>query len=780
MMKRAILTVIVLLVSAGGILAQGFGAWNNHLAYYLTTQVAESTEQVYALANGSLYSYGKEDNSINILSKEQGLSDSDISRIAYNAEVKQLLIVYTNGNIDLMDNRGIIYNIPFFLSNTNVPDKTVNSLFFHQQYAYLATNFGVMVIDMKKQEISETYRMNLPIYSVFIEDKTIYAASTQTILTGQTDANLLDINNWQTMEIQYNFNSGNYIAAVTKFEDKLTLFVKGRGVYYLQSDLTTKTIVSNSSIQNMKLLHGKLVFHRNNYLYVYTTLKDYFTMEMTNIRDISALKEGDTYWIAGASEGLLAIRRKRTENVFELVVSGNTINSPKRNYAAFMTLHNNKLLVAGGDKWQDRNWVVGTLMVYEDNSWYNFDESAIAKLSGVSLNDVVSVAVDPRDETHYFASTWGEGVYEFKENEFVERYTLTNSSLGSTNGKDRSVRVTALKYDRYNNLWMTNSEVDDRCIHVYTAEGKWISLTGEGYLALNDQYMVDYIHIAENNQKWVLIVRGNAKGVFFLDDNGTIEDTSDDKTRHVGTGGFTTYINGQATTINASTFFSVAEDKNGYMWLGSNMGPIICSNPARALSHPNEVVVANRIVRKDEEGQLGYFLDGQNIRAIAVDGGNRKWLGTETDGLYVLNEDGSETLYHFTSDNSPLPSNYIKSLAINQTTGEVFIGTDKGIMSYMGGATEGSESYSEVYAYPNPVRPDYDDMVTITGLMTDSNVKITDLNGNILYQAKSFGGQMTWNCRKANGERVSTGIYLVMASQPDAGESVVTKIMVVK
>lgn len=214
---------------------------------------------------------------------------------------------------------------------------------------------------------------------------------------------------------------------------------------------------------------------------------------------------------------------------------------------------------------------------------------------------------------------------------------------------------------------------------------------------------------------------------------------------------------------------------NGQVWIGTNRGPIICTN-YRDINN----LRCTRIIRTNEDGEPYYLLDGEQINAIAVDGGNRKWIATNNSGVFLVSEDGMETIANFTTANSPLPSNQINSLAINQITGEVFIGTEKGLVSYMGDATEGSEDYSDIYAYPNPVRPEHNDRVTIVGLMADSNVKITDMKGNIVYQGKSAGGTFTWDCRKRGGRRVATGIYLVLSATPEAKESVVTKIMVVK
>lgn len=238
--------------------------------------------------------------------------------------------------------------------------------------------------------------------------------------------------------------------------------------------------------------------------------------------------------------------------------------------------------------------------------------------------------------------------------------------------------------------------------------------------------MVDKVTITSNGYKWINSPYGSIRGILVFDDKGTIDDTSDDEYRY-----YDIFVDSNGN-IDVSGYFCVTEDKNGQVWIGTNRGPIICTN-YRDINN----LRCTRIIRTNEDGEPYYLLDGEQINAIAVDGGNRKWIATNSSGVFLVSEDGMETIANFTTANSPLPSNQINSLAINQITGEVFIGTEKGLVSYMGDATEGSEDYSDIYAYPNPVRPEHNDRVTIVGLMADSNVKITDMKGNIVYQGKS-------------------------------------------
>ena len=244
---------------------------------------------------------------------------------------------------------------------------------------------------------------------------------------------------------------------------------------------------------------------------------------------------------------------------------------------------------------------------------------------------------------------------------------------------------------------------------------------------------------------------------------------------------FTTLIDTDGKELTPSNYTCVAEDKDGYIWVGTNRGAVYFTKPRISSAEDKATTRCTRVKYTNEEtGNLAYFLDNVVVTTLKVDAGNRKWIGTKGNGVYVLDNDNETIVYQFNTTNSPLLSDNIYDIEINDKTGEVFIGTDKGLNSYQGEASEGKSDYSEIYAYPNPVRPEHMDKVTIVGLMDNSNVKITDLNGNIIYQTKSLGGQAIWNCRNANGSRVATGVYLVLASTEEASESVVTKIIVVK
>lgn len=757
--------------------SQETGTWKSHLSFYNTTQVEETNDRVFAVANGSLYSYDKDDKSLREYTTLNGLNDMGVNLIAYNQESNTLIITYAGGNIDLLrlsDNR--VKNLPFIKQDVTLQDKKVRHIFSDGVYAYLSTSFGIVQLNADRQEIADTYRLRIPVNAVTLRSGSIYAATNTGIIYGLMRENLVDPNKWNNYSLPLTLTGNDIVKNICFFQDQLTFFISGKdnhGVYYMQDANIIGTIAKRAELNNFTLLNKKLILYTNSQATVMSSLTNMYTFSNNPIYSVSSLKDENIFWIATGDTGIKGI--KRNSGTFEILLSETKINSPIRNYSAFMSVQDGKLIVAGGGRWANREDMAGTLMVNENNNWYNFDRNEIANATKVRFSDIVSAAIDPLNPAHYFASSWGEGVYEFEDNKLIGRYDHKNSLIESSYPNSSSyARVEGLCFDKYNNLWMTNSEVSNG-IKVFKADRTWSEFS---FSELNKQFLIDKILITKDNQKWVNVLRSNSF-IFVFDDNGTIDDPSDDRKRKIEH--FYQMMGGQTGMIDISMYYCMAEDRtNNTIWLGTNVGPVIISNPSKVLANPDEGILAHRPVRVDEEGLTGYLLESENIRAIAIDGGNRKWLGTETKGVIVVSEDGSADVEHFTMENSPLPSNNIQSIAINDLTGEVFIGTDQGIVSYMSGSTQGEESYSDVYAYPNPVRPEHFDQVTITGLMGDSNVKITDINGNLIIQGRSLGGQFTWDCRNRSGERVATGIYLVLASQPDAGESVVTKIMVVK
>lgn len=746
--------------------------WHTYLAMYNTVAVAEAENNVYAVADGTLYSYGKSDDNIRVYSRQTGLSDSDVRLIRYSASARTLVIAYASGNIDLMTSDGI-YNLPFLKNTTNIQDKTLNAIDLSGDRAYLSANFGILVIDLKKREVAETYRLDRRTTATALLAGSIYAATDSGLLSAPTTANLMDVGNWKRVSLNSLDFDDQKIVGLGAFRDRLCFVASGGGLFYRDTDGSIKTLRKQTNLRGLTVVGNRLVAYTAEAMYVFASLEG--TGEAVSagtVNGVTALTEDGRFWVASGSNGLVGLRR-RAEGQYEKAISGLKIEGPKRNEDDFMIVDRGRLWVVGGSYTNTaRGNRRGTLMSCVDKKWTNFDEETVTRAAGFGVQDYVGVAVDPDDPTHCFVSTFGEGVIEVKDNTFVRLYNHTNTPLRSAlpNAKDaqRYVRAIGIGFDKNKNLWMTNCSAQNGIV-VRTPDGTWKSLYFQG---VSNKTFVGRILFTSRGQKWVNVPRDG--GLLVFDDNGTPTDGSDDKSHF-----FSSFSNASGTSLDVSEYYCLAEDRKGDIWVGTNHGPIVCSSAINALRDPARCYW-NGIIRNDEDGRPRYFLDSEQINAIAVDGGNRKWIGTAGSGVYLVNADGTETLEHFTTTNSPLLSDNIRSLAIDNASGEIFIGTDKGLVSYRGDATEAPKTYSDVYAYPNPVRPDYDGSVTITGLIADSNVKITDLNGNLIRQGRSAGGQFTWDCRGANGNPVASGVYLVLASTPDGSEGVVTKIAVVR
>ena len=787
-MKNILYIIISLFLSVHLLYAQNDVNLNNsfhtHLAYYSSTKIAEANNLVYTVTNGSLLSFNKTDNSVLLYSRQTGLSDNAITNIAYNSNTNTLLIIYNNGNIDLLSENGSVYNISHFMNNTSFIMKVVINIDIYGDIAYLSMQFGVIALDMNKKEIRDTYRINSKsVYSVSLLNNELYATTVEGIYKAATNSNLVDIANCKP----YNPSlpkSTDVIIKTVVFNNQLCYLIQKKGIYYQDNNGTIKTILTNNSLVNLKVENNKLISHTNTNAYIFSSFTSVDNVNFGTINDISSLKDQNTFWAATGTT-IMKGAKKNSGGSYDLILSELSTDSPKANIYHQMNMDGNKLLIAGGGYEHDRFWKQGIFSIYdytnENKKWFNFDQSKLKYGPDNKYNspqDIIAFKPSPIDPSIYYIASYGEGLFEIKDNEFTKSYSVHNSPLETVSKNTESnsyynyIRISDIAFDKDNNLWMTNVEVNSP-IKVLKPDGTWLKFNFSAYLTAPQ--IMDKILITSQNHKWLNFPfednKGNKPGIFIFKDN----DLSEDGSQAIY---LSSLINRDGEDIGASAYRCMAEDKKGNIWVGTNKGPIYTPIPTYALEDPSRFYF-NQIIRQNEGGNY-IFLNNEQINAIAVDGGNRKWLGTESSGVFLVNEDGSETIYNFTTNNSPLLSNRIVSLEINKNTGEVFIGTSNGLISFMGEGSEGKEDYSEVYAYPNPVRPEYEDKVTITGLMTDSNVKITDINGNLIYQAKSIGGQLVWNCRNHKGSRVATGIYLVIAASQDSAESVATKIMVIK
>ena len=775
---RHILTIILFSFFSFTVLAANFNTtgWKTYLSYNNTNSVEESNDQVFVVAEGSLYTYGKDDNSIKQYYKGNGLNDNTISLIRYNKQTKSLLIIYDNSNIDILEG-GVATNLPYLSTSTSIRDKQINSVLVNDEYAYLSTAFGIVVVNMAKKEIKDTYKLSLNITSCAIQNGNIYASTTNKaevssgIIYASLKENLLDKANWKPYGLS-NLSDSHTISAIASFKNTLFYLVSQQGIFY-ENNGELSRIINSSTLKYMKVIGEKLACIDNSRVFIVSDTQKFDQINLS-INDISTYQT-DKYWIAEGSKGLRSIQRKGS-NSFEALNEPIILDGPYSNSAFDIVCKNDKvyMIIGGKDLLNGKRFDKGGyILTYDYDKWYFIDPKEAQKKLNLPRNprDYTSIAVttdDSNDEIVY-ASSMGDGVIQYKNGTPVQSYNEKNAFKETAGGYGSGYcYIDGLAFDKNGNLWMTSSEVN-HAVLVLDKAGAWHRLDIE---QLRGVYTINDILITSTNDKWIYVPRNTPKLVMIPNSESLDEVSSYE---------FTTLIDTDGKELTPSNYTCVAEDKDGYIWVGTNRGAVYFTKPRISSAEDKAATRCTRVKYTNEEtGNLAYFLDNVVVTTLKVDAGNRKWIGTKGNGVYVLDNDNETIVYQFNTTNSPLLSDNIYDIEINDKTGEVFIGTDKGLNSYQGEASEGKSDYSEIYAYPNPVRPEHMDKVTIVGLMDNSNVKITDLNGNIIYQTKSLGGQAIWNCRNANGSRVATGVYLVLASTEEASESVVTKIIVVK
>ncbi|MGO5516314.1 type IX secretion system anionic LPS delivery protein PorZ [Parabacteroides distasonis] len=775
---RHILTIILFSFFSFTVLAANFNTtgWKTYLSYNNTNSVEESNDQVFVVAEGSLYTYGKDDNSIKQYYKGNGLNDNTISLIRYNKQTKSLLIIYDNSNIDILEG-GVATNLPYLSTSTSIRDKQINSVLVNDEYAYLSTAFGIVVVNMAKKEIKDTYKLSLNITSCAIQNGNIYASTTNKaevssgIIYASLKENLLDKANWKPYGLS-NLSDSHTISAIASFKNTLFYLVSQQGIFY-ENNGELSRIINSSTLKYMKVIGEKLACIDNSRVFIVSDTQKFDQINLS-INDISTYQT-DKYWIAEGSKGLRSIQRKGS-NSFEALNEPIILDGPYSNSAFDIVCKNDKvyMIIGGKDLLNGKRFDKGGyILTYDYDKWSFIDPKEAQKKLNLPRNprDYTSIAVttdDSNDEIVY-ASSMGDGVIQYKNGTPVQSYNEKNAFKETAGGYGSGYcYIDGLAFDKNGNLWMTSSEVN-HAVLVLDKAGAWHRLDIE---QLRGVYTINDILITSTNDKWIYVPRNTPKLVMIPNSESLDEVSSYE---------FTTLIDTDGKELTPSNYTCVAEDKDGYIWVGTNRGAVYFTKPRISSAEDKAATRCTRVKYTNEEtGNLAYFLDNVVVTTLKVDAGNRKWIGTKGNGVYVLDNDNETIVYQFNTTNSPLLSDNIYDIEINDKTGEVFIGTDKGLNSYQGEASEGKSDYSEIYAYPNPVRPEHMDKVTIVGLMDNSNVKITDLNGNIIYQTKSLGGQAIWNCRNANGSRVATGVYLVLASTEEASESVVTKIIVVK
>jgi len=762
-MKKITLFIVILsfIFGSTSVAQIGIGEWRDHLPYTFLNHIDQSSGKIFATSEYGLMIFDKNSESFDKLTKVNGLSDIGISAIAYTRNYNTLFVGYSNGNIDLI-NGNDIYNISDIKRKVITGSKSINNVLFINEYAFLSCGFGIVVFNMSKKEIKDTYFIGDLGSQVFVnqlafDGQYIYAATNQGVYKGDyLNSNLVDFANWELQSDIPNY-TGKF-NSIEIFNESVFVNYSSESVndttYQKTNNSWTVFTDRYSKIRKIKKQNNELFLLANNKLVVYNedliSIDSIQTNSYTNPNISDVIIDDNTYWISDLGNGLVKLSSTSKDFIIP--------NAPYAAECFSIEARNGKVIVSSGGINQSGGnvYINGMVYIFENQHWNTIINFNVA--------DVIVSRIDPQNKNHFFAGTWGYGILEYLNNEIINTFITTNSSLQSVTPGENNIRIGGLAFDSDNNLWITNSGVAN-IISVKKANGEWRSYNYDDVIS---NVRVSDIIITKDNNKWVIL--SGLEGMFVFNENNTIDNEADDLYKRVS-------ILDENGKLITNDVHSVAEDLDGDIWVGTDQGIVVYFDPENVFESSN--FYASRITISIDDIP-GYLLKTELITAIAVDGANRKWIGTNSSGVFLVSKDGTEELNHFTEENSPLLSNRILDIGIDHESGEVFFATEKGLISYRGTATQGSDEFSDVYVYPNPVRENYLGDITIRGLVSDVNVKITDISGNLVYETTAEGGQANWNGKNFSGQRVSTGIYLVFCSNADGSKTHVTKVLFIK
>lgn len=729
--------------------------WLDHLSYNNGKCVALSSSKVYCATDYSIFTYDKDDNSLEHITPIKGLSEIGIGSIAYSGKHKTLVIGYTNGNIDLLSDNGNVFNMSGVKDKNITTNKGANHINIAGDLAYLASDFGLTAINIERKEFYDTYILGengsyTKINCSAIFGDYLYAFTDYGLMKGRLDNPFLtDLKNWEYVAevgtgLKCNtgctFNGKLYVSVSHDDNTSYDIYEYDGQKWKLVLDSIAQVKVMTGSNERLTICSDEGVMAFNKDLKKTDSLKSvYITM---------CMNDGEELWCSHTLYGLC----KYSDNSSTPI----TPNGPKKNFYDNVFYNDGNLLVApGGMSNTNANlYRRAYYFSYDGTEWVTINNESSYEFE--DCRDVINFA-SLGSSSHYIINAWRFGLIEFDNG----KYTRINTS--NTDGFLSDI-VSYCTMDHDGNLWAACS-FSEFPIEVRTTDGQWHSY------AYGNNMVGKYtgkVICTRNNDLWM--ASNKSEGILVWNANGTPDNKSDDDYKFFKP----TDNNGEDLNNGIHDF---AEDKNGTIWFATDEGVYMYEHPERILQGQ---AFYGRYPQMVEDGVYQPLLKTEIVNTVAIDDANRKWFGTANGGIFVISPDGTKQYAVYNKSNSPLFSNNVLSIAIDNINGILYIITDKGLQSARISVTKPETGLSNIYAFPNPVEPDFYGDVTIHGLMSETVVKITDLYGNLVYETMSNGGSAVWNVCNMDGKRVETGIYLIQCITSDGQSKGVGKIHVIK
>ena len=764
------------------------GTWKDLLPYEQVLEVAAGDGVVYARTEFAVFSVDPESGKINRHSQVQGLSQSDPSAIAVaqpSIDMQVLIVGYANGNVDLLTDAGV-YNMPDIVNSNLFGDKRIRSIYIDGTLIYLSCGFGVVVLDIENLEVKDTWYIKgqqdlVEVTSVtkkgdkwiVTTDRGIFEASTSHPFLSSAEA-------WtQWSDVPATLNAPD--ARVTDIH-----YVGDDALVHLGDELEAWLWIKNGDtwtqfagwpeegdkLNGIDSRNDTLVLGRSNRVERYDT--EYNLIPEENalgtwmyVSDVKFGREEEPIiWIASQIGGLIRFVPNPVEGGAENSVF--KPEGPRNSGVCKLDCWNANLWFATGSV--DATW---TSMYSSDgiHGLVDFDWVEVAPWDGENdipgIRDYIDVSIDPLNPKHVMFASWEEGLVEVLDGEIINIYNSSNSPIqeGDFGGSFRT-GIGGVDYDKHGNLWFSNPWTNSP-LHVLMADGTFHTMDLGDDFTTNDN--LGTLMVTWDGYVWGMIPRGG--GVFVFDPNGTPEDTSDDDWRFLTT-------NETEGGLPSNYVYCFEEDLDGEIWLGTQSGPAVFYRTEPLFTSEDNIVASQILIQQD--GNYQYMLETESISSIVIDGGNRKWVGTSGSGVYVLSDDGQRIEHEFSTNNSPIPDNNIRSIAINYNNGEVYVGTNNGTVSYLSESTNWDIEMEDIFVFPNPVKPDHDGPIVVDGLDYESVVHVTNAAGRVIAIVESMGGRAIWDGNLDDGTPAPYGVYLIFAVDSDGNVDANTKLAITR
>lgn len=764
-MKRY--TLLLLLTLSFGTLYSQSNVWKGYFSFSEIRDMAQGPTKMTAASENALFSQNLSSGEIKTTTTVDGLSGQSISAVFYSQTHNKTLIGYENGLLTIVneaDNR--ITKLVDIINKQLPPNiKKINHFNQVDDMVYIATDFGICQFNLTNNQFGDTYFIGQPNSEIVVRQTAylnghIYAATLeQGILKADiSNPNLIDAQNWTS-------------AANGAFEGIQTLgtqlvAITPTGQMYRSSGGAFLAFSSVGAPVDFRVANEKLVVSAFNKVTVYNenlsvaSSVNSWNLPESTARISCATWVGNNLYIGTTAFGVFVSDGMNPGQFLDITPAG-----PKSNNIFSINTQTPNLWLTYGGYPVDFDPFLRKmgLSKYGAEGWSHIPYSEV-HAPGKEATDLVRITFNPSNTSQFYVSSYHSGLLKFENDALVQQFDHTNSNNGlesvfvSSAPAYKSVRIEQSAFDPQGNLWMTNGLVESG-LKVLRSNGSWQSYN----LGLADYFIDRYSRmlISSNGVKWFATLEN---GVVGFNENGNI-------VKKIKEGS-------EAGNLPSNTVRALALDKREQIWIGTDKG-IRVLHSAGSFNNDNQMM-SYPVIIQDTDGVAQELLYEQWITDIAVDGSNNKWIGTMDSGVFVVSPNGQETKYHFTISNSPLPTNAIQDIEINGTTGEVFIATEKGMISFGGIATDASDNLENVYVYPNPVRPEFTGTVKIANLTDKANVKITDISGNLVYEAISEGGTIEWDTTAFGKYRVSSGVYMIFVASKDGTLTKVKKVMVIR